>query len=95
MDPEQIAGLVKLGQDLLKQGDVESARFLLKRAAIAGNAQAALELGLTFDGTVLAQSGVLGSGSDIGQAREWYERAIKLGSTEASRHLERLASRPK
>jgi len=95
LDPEQIAGLVKLGQDLLKHGDVESARFLLKRAAIAGNAQAALELGLTFDGTVLAQSGVLGIGSDLGQAREWYERAIRLGSTEASRHLERLASLPK
>jgi hypothetical protein len=95
LDAEQIAGLVKLGRDLLKHGDVESARFLLKRAAIAGNAQAALELGLTFDGTVLARSGVLGIGSDVGEAREWYERAIKLGSTEASRHLERLASMPK
>jgi hypothetical protein len=95
LDAEQIAGLVKLGRDLLKHGDVESARFLLKRAAIAGNAQAALELGLTFDGTVLARSGVLGIGSDVGEAREWYERAIKLGSTEASRHLERLAGMPK
>jgi hypothetical protein len=95
LDPEQIAGLVKLGRDLLKYGDVESARFLLKRAAIAGNAQAALELGLTFDGTILAQSGGPGIGSDVGAAREWYERAIKLGSTEASRHLERLASMPK
>jgi TPR repeat protein len=95
LDPAQIAGLIKLGQDLLKHGDVESARFLLRRAAIAGNAQAALELGLTFDGAILAQSGVLGIGSDVGQAREWYERAIKLGSTEASRHLERLASMPK
>src|SRR5215472_14156252 len=95
LDPEQIAGLVKLGQDLLKHGDVESARFLLKREAIAGHAQAALELSLTFDGTVRAQSGVLGIGSDVGQARDWYERAIKLGSTEASRHLERLASMPK
>jgi hypothetical protein len=95
LDSVEIASLIKLGRDLLKHGDVESARFLLKRAAIAGNAQAALELGLTFDGTVLAQSGVLGIGSDVGQAREWYERAIKLGSTEASRHLERLASMPK
>jgi hypothetical protein len=92
LDPEQIAGLIKLGRDLLKHGDVESARFLLKRAAVAGNAQAALELGLTFDGTVLAQSGV---GWDVGKAREWYERAIKLGSTEASGHLERLASMPR
>lgn len=95
LEPEEIAGLIQLGRDLLKHGDVESARFLLKRAAIAGNAQAALELGLTFDGTVLAPSGVLGIGLDVGQAREWYERAIKLGSTEASRHLERLASMPK
>jgi hypothetical protein len=95
LDPVEIASLIKLGRDLLKHGDVESARFLLKRAASAGNAQAALELGLTFDGTVLVQSGVLGIGSDVGQAREWYERAIKLGSTEASRHLERLASMPK
>jgi hypothetical protein len=95
LDSEQVARMVKLGRDLLKHGDVEAARFLLKRAAIAGDAEAALELGLSFDGTVLAQSGVLGSGSDVGQAREWYERAIKLGSAEASRHLERLVSMPK
>jgi hypothetical protein len=95
LDSEQVARMVKLGRDLLKHGDVESARFLLKRAAIAGDAEAALELGLSFDETVLAQSGVLGSGSDVGQAREWYEKAIKLGSTEASRHLARLASMPK
>jgi hypothetical protein len=50
LDPEQIAGLIKLGRDLLTHGDVESARFLLKRAAIAGNARAALELGLTLMG---------------------------------------------
>jgi hypothetical protein len=95
LDSEQVARMVKLGRDLLKHGDVGSARFLLKRAAIAGDAEAALELGLSFDGTALAQSGVLGSGSDVGQAREWYERAIKLGSAEASRHLERLVSMPK
>jgi hypothetical protein len=93
--PEQIAALIKLGQDLLKRGDIASARFLLKRAAIEGNAQAAFELGLTFDQSLLVQSGVLGFGPDVGQAREWYERAIKLGSTEASRHLERLSSVPK
>jgi len=95
LEPEQIAALIKLGQDLLKRGDIASARFLLKRAAIEGNAQAAFELGLTFDQPLLAQSGVPGFGPDVGQAREWYKRAIKLGSTEASRHLERLSSMPK
>jgi TPR repeat protein len=95
LDPEQIAALIKLGQDLLKRGDIVSARLLLERAAVAGNARAALALGLTFDPTVLARSGVPGIASDVGQAREWYERAIKLGSIEATRHLEELSSMPK
>ena len=95
LNPEQIAALIKLGQDLLKHGDMASGRLLLERAAIAGNAQAALELGLTFDRGFLGQSEVRGIGADVGQAREWYDRAIKLGSTEASRHLERLSSLPK
>ena len=95
LDPEQIATLIKLGQDLLKHGDIMSAQLLLKRAAIAGDAQAALELGLTYDRVFLAQSGVLGFAPDVGQAREWYDKAIKLGSTEAAQHLERLSSMPK
>ena len=95
MNSEQIAALIKLGQDLLKHGDIASARLLLKRAAIEGNAQAAFELGLTFDQPLLAQSGAPGFGPDVGQARGWYERAIKLGSIEASRRLERLSSMPK
>jgi hypothetical protein len=95
LSPEQIAALIKLGQDLLKHGDIASARFLLKRAAIAGNPQAALELGLTFDRTFLTEAAFLGVAPDGGQAREWYNRAIKLGSTEASSHLERLSSLPK
>jgi hypothetical protein len=95
LDSEQIAALIKLGEDLLIRGDIASARFLLKRAAIAGNAHAALEVGMTFDQAFLAQWGVVGIASDSAQAREWYDRAIKLGSTEATRHLERLASVPK
>jgi hypothetical protein len=92
LDAEQIAVLFKLGQDLLKHGDIAPARILLKRAALAGNAQAAFALGRTFDRTFRTQSEVLGFAPDVNQAREWYERAIKLGFTEASRHLERLSS---
>jgi hypothetical protein len=89
---EQAAALLKLGEDLLKQGDIATARVLLKRAAIAGDAQAALTVGMTFDQAFLTRWGVLGPIPDAAQAREWYDRAIKLGSTEASRHLERLAN---
>jgi TPR repeat protein len=46
---------------------------------------------MTFDPVFLIQSGVLGIAPDVAQAREWYDRAVKLGSTEASHHLKRLA----
>jgi hypothetical protein len=95
LNSEQIAALIKLADDLLGQGDIATARLVLKCAAIAGNAQAALELGLTFDQSFLARSGTLGVSPDTAQARAWYERALKLGSTEASRHLRQLANTPK
>ena len=89
LDPEAIATLERF----LKDGDILSARLLLKRAASAGNAQAALELGMTFDPAFLAERGVVGFAPDVAQARGWYERAAELGSIEASRFLERLAGR--
>jgi len=95
LNSDQIAALVKVGEDLLHSGDLAAARTVLKRAALAGNPRAALELGMTFDQAFLTKWGVLGVDPDSAQAREWYDRAIKLGSTEASRHLERLASMPK
>src|SRR5262245_13353406 len=94
LNPDEIATLLKVGEDFLKRGDIMSARVLFKRAAMAGNAQAALELGMTFDRTFLTQWGIRGFVSDAAQAREWYDRAIKLGSTEASRHLARLTGLP-
>jgi hypothetical protein len=91
---EQIDTLIKLAKELLNLGDIALARPLLKRAALAGNAQAALELAKTFDQAFLTEWGVLGLAPDAAQAREWYESARELGSIEALRHLERLASLP-
>jgi TPR repeat protein len=93
LDPEEIATLLKRAEDFLKIGDIAAARLALRRAAAAGNAQAALSLGMTFDPAVLAEQGVLGLAPDEEQARAWYQRAAELGSTEASRRLERLAVR--
>ena len=69
LEPGQIAALNKLGQEFLKRGDILSARLLFERAAIAGDAQAALELGWTFD--VLTRSEALGIAADVAQARHW------------------------
>jgi hypothetical protein len=93
LDAEEIAVLIKRGEEFLKTGDIAAARLLLRRAAAAGSAQAALDLAATFDAPYLAQQGVLGFAPDLAQARAWYEKAAELGSREASQRLEQLADR--
>jgi hypothetical protein len=90
LDSEEIAFLMKRGEDFLTAGDIAAAQIFLKRAANAGSPQAALKVGMTFDPIFLGQNGVLGLAPDAAMAREWYTKAMKLGSTEAPRHLERL-----
>ena len=90
LDPDELATLMKRGEDFLKNGDIASARLILRRAANAGHAPAALALGVTFDPGFLAEQGVLGFAPDVVQAKAWYERAAELGSSEAQRRLDRL-----
>ena len=88
--PEEVDTLIKRADDFLQIGDIAAARLALRRAASAGNAKAALALGMTYDPTVLAEQGVLGLTPDPDQARSWYQRAAELGSPEAPRRLEWL-----
>lgn len=91
LDPEEIATLVKRGEDFIANGDLASARLVLRRAAEGGDAQAALLLGSTYDPATFERLKVLGSAPDPDQARAWYQRAADLGSAEAVRRLEPLA----
>ena len=50
---------------------------------------------MTFDPAILLERGVFGLAPDAAQAREWYDKAMQLGSIDALRHLERLAALPK
>lgn len=93
-DAEEVAALMSTGQNMLRHGDVVAARLVLNRAANAGNAQAALALGMSFDPAFLSQLGAVGPEADVAQAVKWYEQAAKLGVVEASRHLKRLVSAP-
>jgi hypothetical protein len=95
LEEEEIAFLIKRGEDFLTVGDIASAQILLKRAANAGSPQAALKVGMTFDPIFLAQNGAVGLAADVALAREWYKKAMKLGSTEAPRHLELLGDKGK
>jgi hypothetical protein len=93
LDPEEVAALVKRGEDFIASGDLASARLVLQRAAEAGEAQAALSLAGTYDPIVLEKLGFKGPTADIEKARMWYERAQEFGSSKASGRLQSLASR--
>lgn len=90
-DAREIAFLVDHATDFFAQGDYASARPLLRRAAEAGSANAALMLGATFDPLVVRPSGGFGIKPDTAMARQWYEKAVKLGSDAAAQQLARLA----
>jgi hypothetical protein len=55
VDPAEVADLLKRGRELVAAGNIPAARVLLKRAAEAGDASAALELGGTYDPIVFKE----------------------------------------
>jgi len=93
LDPEEIKLLIKQAEQFMASGDVVTARIAFQRAAEAGDADAALALGATYDPIVLASLGVAGLGANVEKARMWYQKAESLGSTEATRRLAILANR--
>jgi hypothetical protein len=93
VDRDEIDVLVKRGEDLIASGDIAAARLVLQRAAEGNDVGAALMLAGTYDPVALEKLGVQGLSADVAKARAWYERAKGLGSPEARRRLELLASR--
>src|SRR5262249_48077458 len=93
LDREEIATLLKRGEQFVAAGDYGSARLVLQRAAEAGDANAAFALATTYDPIQLGARRVIGVASDIALARAWYEKAKAYGSADASLRLEQLASR--
>jgi hypothetical protein len=90
LDADEIAMLLKRGKDAFSTGDLAAARLLLRRAAEAGSAEAALALGATFDPLVIRRLGAIGAAPDAAQARQWYQKAVALGSPTASAPLAQL-----
>jgi hypothetical protein len=87
---DEIMMLLKLGKNFFQSGDLVSARLLFRRAATAGNAEAAFALGRTFDPMIADRMGIIGIKPAIARARQWYESAAELGWPAAQRELARL-----
>ena len=79
---EEMVQLLSRGDSLLITGDVTSARLFYERGAEAGDREAALRLGQSYDPAFLQRAKLRVRG-DTAQALFWYGRARDLGAKEA------------
>ena len=86
----EIAAILARGDALFRKGDLAAARLFYERAADAGDAQAAIRLGETFDPLFLDHAQLRGARGDLGTALSWYRRARDLGAAEAGVLLKSL-----
>jgi hypothetical protein len=95
INPNEVAGFVRRGQELLAAGDLQAARLFLLRAADAHDARAALLLAKSFDPIASKRFGSADAEPDLARARSWYQKAEQWGASEARRELDALASYPR
>jgi len=79
----ETAALVSRGDAAFSVGDVASARLFYERAADAGNGDAALRLGESYDPNFLERAKLRAIKGDSKAAVFWYRRAKELGIAEA------------
>jgi TPR repeat protein len=91
LNSDEITALISRGSDFLKIGDFSAARILLQRGAESGSADAALMLGKTFDPLFLHEISAIGIKADVARCRQWYQKAVELGSETAAQRLANLA----
>jgi hypothetical protein len=89
----EIAVLLTRGDKSFSSGDVASARLYYGRAANAGDGQAALRLGETFDPFFLDRAHLRSARGDLAAAVSWYHRARDMGVVEADVLLNSLEAK--
>jgi hypothetical protein len=89
----EISTLLTLGDKSFSSGDVASARLYYGRAANAGDGEAALRLGETFDPVFLEHAHLHGARGDLTTALTWYRRARDMGIGEAEFLLKSLEAK--
>lgn len=92
LDDDTLAGLMTRARSLISVGDIAAARLLLERAANAKDATAALLLAQSYDPAALGTSNTRSVIADAAAARDWYQRAASLGSTEARQRLAQFSN---
>jgi TPR repeat protein len=90
---QDVSELIEQGKRFFEMGDLSAARILFTRAVKAGDAAAAVGMGMTYDPVALAGRGIRGVAADPDKARAWYERAKDMNSSGGPRRLEASANR--
>jgi hypothetical protein len=85
-----VVALIRRGDELLQLRDIAGARLLYERAALSGNAHAAMLAGKTYDPLYFAEIGISGIAPDRAKAMEWYGAATALGDAEATSRADKL-----
>jgi len=82
MGPSDLAYLER-ARALVKANDIAAARLIFTRLASNGVAEAAFELGQTYDPDFLRTIHIAGLEPDLEVARRWYAKAAALGNADA------------
>jgi hypothetical protein len=90
LDADELAMLMTRAKGMIAIGDFASARLLLERAADAQEPSAALLLAQTYDPAVLGTQDMRSITPDPAMARDWYQKAARLGSLDARQRLAQM-----
>jgi hypothetical protein len=82
--------LLQRASHQLNLEDISGARRTYEALAAQGSQRGALGLAETYDAMFLARHNVIGLKPDLRLARQWYEKAASLGSSEAAERLKIL-----
>ena len=82
---DEVEGFLARGEQLLKTGDVATARLFFARAAEAGEARGALAMARSFDPEVLRTLRIYGIQPNLEEAARWRAKAKNLGVTAPAR----------
>src|SRR5256884_9222294 len=87
LDLLRIKLFMKQGEQFIAAGDGVTARIVFQRAAEAGDANAAMALGATYDPTVLAKLGGAGSGPGVVRRKNSDKKSERREARETTRPL--------
>ena len=89
IEPSDLAYLAR-ARALMKANDIAAARLIFTRLATNGVAEAAFDLGQTYDPDFLRTMHIAGLEPDLEVARRWYTKAAALGNADAQSRLATL-----